>query len=92
MELLYVNQYDTYKNNLEKKLEMLVKKIPDTSVLVTTTVLNTKITACENKIPYTSSLVTTTILQTKITEVENKIRDHAICITTQEFNKLTAGN
>ena len=34
----------------EKKLEMLIKKIPDTSGLVTKTVLNTKISDAKNKI------------------------------------------
>ena len=52
---------------------MLIKKIPDTSGLVTTTVLNTKISEVENKILDTSRLVTTTVLNTKISEVENKI-------------------
>ena len=68
------------------------KKIPDTSVLVTTTVLNTKISEVENKIPNTSGLVTTTVLNTKISEVENKIPNHDKYITTPEFNKLTAEN
>ena len=53
-------------------MDMLVK-IPDTSGLVTTTVLNTKISEVENKIPNISSLVTTTVLSTKISGVENKI-------------------
>ena len=44
----------------------------DTSGLVTTTVLNTKISEAENKIPNTSSLMTTTVLNTKISEFENK--------------------
>ena len=52
---------------------MLIKKIPDTISLVTTTVLNTKLSEVENKTPNTSSLVTTTVLNTKISEVENKI-------------------
>ena len=47
-------------------LEMLRKKIPDTSVLVTATVLSTKISEVENKIPNTSSLVTTVVLNTKL--------------------------
>ena len=51
---------------------MLIKKIPDTSDLVTTTVLNTKISEIENKIPNTSGLVTTTVLNTKISEAEKK--------------------
>ena len=66
--------------------------MPDTSGLVTTTVLNTKISEVENKIPETSGLVTTTVFNTKIGEVENKIPDHAEYITTPEFNKWTAEN
>ena len=66
-------------------MQILIKKIPDTSVLVTATVLNTKIIEVENKIPDTSSLVTTTVVNTKINEDENKIPDHAKYITTHEF-------
>ena len=33
-----------------------------------------------------------TVLNAKITEVENKLPDHALYITTKEFNKLTAEN
>ena len=40
--------------------------MPDTSGLVTTTVLNTKISKVQNKIPNTCSLVTTTVLNTKV--------------------------
>ena len=36
--------------------------------------------------------MTTTVLNTEISEVENKIPGRAKCITTQEFNKLTAEN
>ena len=36
--------------------------------------------------------MTTVVLNTKISEVEKKIPDHAIYITTPEFNKLTAEN
>ena len=50
---------------------MLIE-IPDTSGLVTRTVLNMKISEFENKIPDTSGLVTTTVLNTKIGQVENK--------------------
>ena len=64
----------------------------DTSSLVTTTVLNTKISEVENKIQNTSSLLTISALNTKISEVENKTSDHAKYITTQECNKLTAEN
>ena len=31
-----------------------------------------------------------TVLNTKISEIKNKILDNSKCITTQEFNKLTA--
>ena len=68
---------------------MLIKKIPDISGLVTTTVFNTKISEAENKIPYVSGLVTSTVLNTKISKVENKIPNHDKCITTPEFNKWT---
>ena len=52
---------------------MLIKKIPDTSGLVTTNILNTEFSEVENKIPNTSNLVSTNILHTKINEVDNKI-------------------
>ena len=68
---------------------MFVKKT-DTSGLLTTIVLNTKVSEVDNKIPDTCSLVTTNVLKTKINEVGNKITDNSKNITTQEFNKLTA--
>ena len=68
------------------------KKIPDTSCLVTRTVLNTKISEVENKIPNTSNLVTTNALNTKIREIEIKLLDNYKYITTQELNKITAEN
>ena len=34
--------------------------------------------------------MTATVLNTKISEIENNILDNSKCITTQEFNKLTA--
>ena len=64
--------------------------MPGTSGLVTTTVLNTKISEADNKMLDSGSLMTTIVLNTKISEVENKIPDYAKYITTQEFNKLTA--
>ena len=67
-------------------------KIPDTSDLVNTTVLNTNINEVESKLPGTSKLVHTIVLNTKISEVENKIPDHAKYITTQEFNRLAREN
>ena len=64
-------------------------KKTDTSGLMTTTVLNTKVSEVDNKIPDTCSLVTTNVLKTKISEVGNKTTDNSKYITTQEFNKLT---
>ena len=48
---------------------MLVKKIPDTSHLLTTTILNTKISEVGNKIPSNSSLVTSTVFNTKVNKI-----------------------
>ena len=56
-KLFHINQYNTDKQNLQKKNRDDDKQIPDTSGLVTTTVLNTKIREVENKIPNTSGLV-----------------------------------
>ena len=70
--LIHINQYNTDKQSLVKKMNILIK-IPDVSGLVTTNVLNTKIGNVENKIPVFSGLVTITVLNTKIKEVENKI-------------------
>ena len=45
---------------------MLIKKNLDTSGLVNTTVLNTKMSKVDNKMPNLSGLVSTTVLNTKI--------------------------
>ena len=47
--MIHINQYNTDKQNLEKKIGDADQKIPDTSGLVTTTVLNTKVNEVENK-------------------------------------------
>ena len=80
--LIYVNQYNTDKQNLEKKMEILIKKIPDVSGLVTTTVNKnyTKIGKIDNKILDTSGLVTTAVLNTKIKEVEDKIPNVSVLV------------
>ena len=57
--LIHVNQYNTDKQNLEKKIADVDTKMPDTSGLVTTTVLKTKISEVENKIPDNSKYITT---------------------------------
>ena len=53
-------------------MDMFIKKIPDTSGLVTTNVLNTKISEVENKIPNTGGLVTTTFWTNKLRKLRIK--------------------
>ena len=82
--LIHLNQCNTYKQKLEKK--MMIKKLhvdketSDVSGLVIITVLNTKIVEVENRIRDVTGLETISVLNTKIGEVENKIPDHSICI------------
>ena len=49
--LFLINQYNTDKQNLEKKIGDVHTKIPDSIGLVNTTVLNIKIKQVENNIP-----------------------------------------
>ena len=72
--LIHINQYNTDKQNLEKKIEIVDIKIHNVSGLVTTTVLNTK----------ASMLVKNADFDTIIIEIENKVtdHDHAKYITT----------
>ena len=63
-----------------------LKKIPDFTGLVTTTVLNTNIAEGENKIPDGSGLVTTTFLNAKIREVGNKIPSVSDLAKETDFN------
>ena len=68
---------------------MVKEEIPNITNLATTAAL----TAVENKIPNVNNLVKKTDYNTKISEIENKIttdHDNDKCITTQEFNELTA--
>ena len=51
--------------------------MPDTSCLVTATVLKKKTCEVEDQIPDTSILMITTVHNPKIGEVENKIPNHA---------------
>ena len=90
--LIQIYQYNTDKQNLEKKIRDVYKKLPDACDLDISTVLNTKISDVENKIPDTSGLVTTSVLNTKIGKFEKKVLDHARYITTQQFNKLAIEN
>ena len=65
--LIHINQYNTNKLNLKKKIGYVHKKIPDTSGLVTT-----KISEVENKIPNTGGLVTTTFWTNKLRKLRIK--------------------
>ena len=53
-------------------LEMLIKKIPNTSGLATTTLFNTKISEVENKTSSVSGLVKKTDYYAKIKHTEKK--------------------
>ena len=64
-----MNQYNTDKCFFHKE-------IPDTSRLVTTTVLNTKYREVESKTPDFRCLLTTIVLNTKLSEIENKSLNH----------------
>ena len=82
-----INTLKTKENKLDKKierkkLEILIKKIPDVSGLVTTTVLNTKISEVKNKIPIVSDLVKKTNYDSKILEMDGKY------ITTSDYDKF----
>ena len=66
---------------------MLIKKNkPDTSGLVTTAILDTKVSKVENKIPGTCGLVNTTVINKKIGDVENRTFNHDKCITDNHDN------
>ena len=60
-----------------KGIDDVENKIPDISILVTTTVLNTKIGEAENKIPDFSGLVKRTDCDGKISDIRSfyKISD-----------------
>ena len=47
--LIHINQHNRDKQNLEEKIGDFHKKIPGTSSLVTTTVLNTKLVKLKRK-------------------------------------------
>ena len=50
--LIHINQYNTDKQNLEKKIGKVENKITDTNGLVTETVFNTKVSEAENNTKY----------------------------------------
>ena len=90
--LIHINQYNTDKQNLKKKMKVLIEKYQIQVVKWLQLFWIQKINEVGNKILDTSSLVIAIVLNTKIAEVENKIPDHAKYITTREFNKLKAEN
>ena len=93
-----INEYDTDKSDLEKKISDAEKKIPGTSGLdkipsISGLVTNAALTQVENKIPDITSLVKKEEDDnTKISEIGKKVteHDHDKNTTTPEFNKLTA--
>ena len=82
-----IKQYDSDKQTLERKIDGVDKKIPNTSGLVKKTDYKTKITEIENKIPSDTCLVTTAALNTKATKTENKIPATGF-ITILEFRRI----
>ena len=72
---------------------MLTKKIPDTSGLATTIVLNTKISEVENKIPDNSKYITTKEFNTLRAENFAARLKQADLVNKSDFdNKLTSFN
>ena len=65
---------------------MVKNEIPSIINLVTSNTVNAKINEIKNKIPNITNLATSTAF----TAVEYKTLDHIKCITTPEFDKLTA--
>ena len=65
---------------------MLVKKIPDINVLMTATVVDTKIGEVENKTSGVRSLVTTIVLNAKVGEVGNEILDVSNFLRKTDYN------
>ena len=69
---------------MNTKISEVENKIPDTSSLVTATVLNAKISKVENKIPSVSGLVKKADYDTKIKDTGEKY------FTTADYNKFTS--
>lgn len=70
--LVTKTQHHSDKQDLEKKITGVDKKLPNTSEQVKTD-CNTKITEIETKIPSINRLVTTVALNTNAKAIENKI-------------------
>ena len=74
--VIYINQYNTDKQTLEKKKEYVNSQISHTCGLVVTTVFNTKIPEVKKKMRDVTGLMTTTVPSTKIRQVANNTLDH----------------
>ena len=72
----------------------MIKKVPNVSGLVTTTLLDTKIGEVENKIPNTSGLVTPAILDTKNGDVTGLVKktDYNAKLSDIEKKSFTTSN
>ena len=91
--LIHINQYNTDKRNLEKKIGDVQNKIPNTRNLVTTTVLNTKISVAENKISNHDKYVTIPEFNNLTVENFGARLEQANLVTKTDFdNKLTSYN
>ena len=71
--------------------KILKDKIPDITILATTTTLNAKINEVKGAIPSITNLATTTALNAKKNEVKNKI-PNPTNLTTNALTALTAEN
>ena len=71
--LVHINQYNTYKQSLEKKIGHVDKTTHDLSVLVIAAVLNTKIGEDENKILGGSGLVKKKVITLKYQTLRKNI-------------------
>ena len=63
------------QTGLQKKIEYVCKKIPNTNRLVRKIDCSTNVTGIENRPLSVTGLVTTAALNTKTTEIENKTSD-----------------
>lgn len=67
INLIHIDQSNnTDKQNLEKTIDKVEKRILDVSFLLTSTLFNTKIADNENKVQNTRDLVSSTVLNINI--------------------------
>ena len=85
--IIHINQYNTGKQNLERKIGYADRRIPYPSGLLTTTVLNTKISEVHNKIPNHDKYITTPELNKLTTENITARLKQANLVTKTYFDK-----